>query len=766
VTITHLFKATQATELQTLIPLKYRSKLYVLVGDPKQLPAMVRSKVAKENLYSQSLFQRLLNLGVPMSVLMVQYRMHPKICAFPNAMFYDNMLENGPNVQTDKYNKAFHRSKPFQPFVFCNSTQAEDRNPRSTSSMNRGEAQIACDIVVEFFRRFGDDAVPGGLAVITPYRGQVQLLESMLRSKLRFFLNFFVLFFSIFHFFFPLSSVQSKLVDINTIDECQGCEKDVVIFSCVRSHFGSSIGFMQDVRRLNVGLTRARFCLIMIGNEGLLRQHEVFNELINHAKIQDAFLTEAEVREALKGGPGSKVKRTSSTVPVVPPPQASTRPAVSATKNATSMFIQPKQDAINQELSNFSRKRDRDDILPVRRSAVLPLDLAKRRKDPEEGDEKRIKGKAAAAAPAVGATAARPKDPVKQPAFENPLRKEVVAKMGSAAAPKSKEEIMGRKVRTLKEDGEVAARAAPLRGGEDGRKEAAAKMETTDEKQKKESARVEEGVARPPPPSPKTVFEDKAREEISKRPRTTMEELAEPHVDVLADKSTDPRQKKRDAKTEAPEVPSDSKIARKDVVGSSVEAVRTGILDIPTGLVLMSGQVPWGDPPGMQQAANRQHSSTPCLFHRAGYCRYGDKCTFVHSRSLPDTSLLPTPSVQQQRVFVPHPLVQLPPMIFQPHPVLPSVQVNPPHLPPVESNLDVSGEKAMKEKLRGSSEKLRVSSTSSPEQRRKHLLLDDEEAVEVPDPRFQHGFGPREGVPVLLLPVLFGRILERKDEES
>ncbi len=353
-------EATQATELQTLIPLKYKSKLCVLVGDPKQLPATVISKVAQKSRYDQSLFQRMVTLGVPMQMLNVQYRMHPKICAFPNAMFYDNQLQNGSTVLADKYTKKFHSDLPFSPFLFCNCTSAEEVDKRTFSTMNRGEANLAADVVLEFFRRFGVDAVPGGIAVITPYKRQMEFLRGLLRTR--------------------LSPEESKLVDINTIDGFQGCEKDVVIFSCVRSHSGSQIGFLNDVRRLNVALTRARFSTVVLGNEKLLGQNEVFGELIKHAKIRNVFVEEAKLRlELAKGksgaatGEGVRVKRAAAiSVPVAPPLPRANAPTGDAEKPA--LYILPKGDPINQELMNFNRKRDREDETAVRRSTKPLVD--------------------------------------------------------------------------------------------------------------------------------------------------------------------------------------------------------------------------------------------------------------------------------------------------------------------------------------------------------------------------------------------------------
>lgn len=310
-------EATQATELQALIPLKYRSRMCVLVGDPKQLPATVMSKAAVECSFHQSLFQRLERLGAPVSLLNTQYRMHPLISAFPNAWFYDGKLVDGPRVRVAK---PFHQHDLFVPFLFIDVAGQESRQQGQTSAFNRDEAQLASDLTRALLAAFEAD-VGGGVAVITPYRRQMEALRSMLLPH--------------------LSPVLQQLVDVNTIDGFQGCEKDVVIFSCVRSHSGQSIGFLDDVRRLNVALTRARHSLVVLGNAELLAKHTAFAALIDHARRCDSFMTERDARMLLEAGPRKRLKPEPSQAPPGPSgatPRSSRLKTGPSVRNERSIF--------------------------------------------------------------------------------------------------------------------------------------------------------------------------------------------------------------------------------------------------------------------------------------------------------------------------------------------------------------------------------------------------------------------------------------------
>jgi predicted DNA helicase len=269
-------EATQATELHALIPLKYRSKLCVLVGDPKQLPATVMSRDAAACSFRQSLFQRLQRLGVPVSMLRMQYRMHPAISAFPNAEFYEGQLVDGPKVRV---RKPYHDHPLFGPFLFIDVKGVEERHG-GHSAMNVAEATLTAALTRTLMAQFGAQ-VAGGVAVITPYKRQMHLLTQMIGST--------------------LPSSQKALIEINTIDGFQGCEKDVVLFSCVRSHEGSSIGFLDDVRRLNVAITRARFALVVLGDAQLLSKHPTFASLIGYAQRTGCFTSAIDAERGLSG---------------------------------------------------------------------------------------------------------------------------------------------------------------------------------------------------------------------------------------------------------------------------------------------------------------------------------------------------------------------------------------------------------------------------------------------------------------------------------
>jgi predicted DNA helicase len=263
-------EAAQATELSTIIPLKFNAVHCTLVGDPKQLPATVFSTDAAKKNFDRSLFERLSNAGVPVDLLDVQHRMHPSICEFPSRMFYDGRLQDGPRVASE-CRSEIHDSPPFSPFaffdVFGRHTLTSSSGGASKSLSNDAEATFVKQIIDRLAKISPSLNVVRSVSVISPYRQQVALIRRRLRS-----------------------TVWSEL-EIGTVDGFQGREKDIVILSTVRAHseLSGSVGFLSDVRRLNVAITRARKCLFIVGNAQTLQQNSVWRELIEDTKKRGCY---------------------------------------------------------------------------------------------------------------------------------------------------------------------------------------------------------------------------------------------------------------------------------------------------------------------------------------------------------------------------------------------------------------------------------------------------------------------------------------------
>uniref|UniRef100_A0A7S0WSL5 Helicase ATP-binding domain-containing protein n=1 Tax=Chlamydomonas leiostraca TaxID=1034604 RepID=A0A7S0WSL5_9CHLO len=265
-------EAAQAVEPSTLVPLIMGCKQVYLVGDPVQLPATVISSRAQDAAYDCSMFKRLQGGGYPVKMLDTQYRMHPDISRFPSRQFYGGGLLDGESVHTDTVS-PWHSQRCFGPFAFYDVAGKESVPPNGASIQNKAEANMVLCIYRELVHKFPALRKSASVAVISPYKAQVKLLREAFTAA--------------------LGEEQARLVDVNTIDGFQGREKDICIFSCVRSlrkgKKGGGIGFVADERRINVGLTRARCSLIVVGNARALQYNGHWASLIHDAMTRSSF---------------------------------------------------------------------------------------------------------------------------------------------------------------------------------------------------------------------------------------------------------------------------------------------------------------------------------------------------------------------------------------------------------------------------------------------------------------------------------------------
>ncbi|MGM0436775.1 MAG: IGHMBP2 family helicase [Bacillota bacterium] len=262
-------EATQSTEPGALIPI-VRSNKAILIGDHKQLPPTVLNQKAADAGLKKSLFERLYEIhGDELwSLLQIQYRMHDKIMNFSNHKFYSGRLVSDESVadhtlrdlgvESEK-NRCFTDKAliPDKPIVFIDTSnmEAEERSLSSSNSYdNPVEAEIVLDLVDEA-QKLGVDGED--IAVITPYKDQVDLLNHRCKSE---------------------------KIEINTVDGFQGREKELIVLSLVRSNKRDNIGFLRDLRRMNVSLTRAKRKLIIIGDKDTISSHRLYEDLVNYVK--------------------------------------------------------------------------------------------------------------------------------------------------------------------------------------------------------------------------------------------------------------------------------------------------------------------------------------------------------------------------------------------------------------------------------------------------------------------------------------------------
>ncbi|KAM0946836.1 putative DNA helicase [Dioscorea sansibarensis] len=270
-------EAAQLKECETLIPLQLSGiRQAILIGDECQLPALVKSKVSENALFGRSLFERLTSLGYEKQLLDVQYRMHPSISRFPNANFYDNKISDGPNVIDEKHTRCFLPGPMFSPYSFINVEFGKEASDKSGySKKNWVEAAVISEIISRLFNECKRTAERVSVGVICPYTAQVFAIQDKLDRAYNM------------HDYFS--------VRVNSVDGFQGSEEDIIIFSAVRSNTNGSVGFLSNLQRTNVALTRARHCLWIIGNATTLTSSgTVWSKLVRDANKRGCFFNAQE----------------------------------------------------------------------------------------------------------------------------------------------------------------------------------------------------------------------------------------------------------------------------------------------------------------------------------------------------------------------------------------------------------------------------------------------------------------------------------------
>ncbi|KAL2069142.1 hypothetical protein VTL71DRAFT_15480 [Oculimacula yallundae] len=298
-------EAAQCIELSALIPLKYGATKCILVGDPEQLPPTVLSRSAKSFGYEQSLFVRMQkNHPKDVHLLDTQYRMHPEISSFPSEQFYNSRLIDGPGM--DKLREQpWHASTILGPYRFFDVEGIQTKQTQGHSFINVPELNAALALYARLKADYRNVDFKGKIGIITSYKAQLN------EMKVRFAREY--------------GDAIFEEIEFNTTDAFQGREREIIIFSCVRAKATGGIGFLGDIRRMNVGLTRAKSSLWVLGDSRSLQQGQFWNKLIEDAKARKRY-TSGNVMELLsrptaRGGqpawqpknpPPSEVRPTSS----------------------------------------------------------------------------------------------------------------------------------------------------------------------------------------------------------------------------------------------------------------------------------------------------------------------------------------------------------------------------------------------------------------------------------------------------------------------
>uniref|UniRef100_K3Y587 DNA2/NAM7 helicase-like C-terminal domain-containing protein n=1 Tax=Setaria italica TaxID=4555 RepID=K3Y587_SETIT len=241
-------EAAQLKECEILIPLQLPGlKQAVFIGDEYQLPALVKSKISDNTNFGRSVFERLdmfgSSSGYSKHLLNVQYRMHPEISKFPVATFYDGKISDGPNVTHKNYSKSLK---------------------------NTIEAAAVGRIVQRLFKESVSTGSKASVGVVSPYNAQVRAIQEKLGKT--------------------YSRYDGFSVKVKSVDGFQGAEVDIIIIPTVRSNGAGSVGFVTNLQRTNVALTRAKHCLWIVGNGTTLSSSSsVWQKIIKDAQDRGCF---------------------------------------------------------------------------------------------------------------------------------------------------------------------------------------------------------------------------------------------------------------------------------------------------------------------------------------------------------------------------------------------------------------------------------------------------------------------------------------------
>ena len=252
-------EAAQALEASCWIAIQKADRV-ILAGDHRQLPPTIKSPAALSGGLDKTLMQTICeNKPRCVSMLTIQYRMSDEIMQFPNREFYDGLLQSDPSV---KYRGILDWDTAIE-WVESEENEGETLASDGLSRINPVEAELALQTLHDYIERIGKDRILYerlDIGIISPYKGQVQLLRRMLRKD---------------SYWKPLR----PLISINTVDGFQGQERDIILISMVRHNEQGQVGFLSDLRRMNVAITRARMKLIIIGHSPTLCKHPFYKRL-------------------------------------------------------------------------------------------------------------------------------------------------------------------------------------------------------------------------------------------------------------------------------------------------------------------------------------------------------------------------------------------------------------------------------------------------------------------------------------------------------
>ena len=268
-------EAAQALEAACWIPIRRVSRV-IFAGDHCQLPPTIKSYAALKAGLDKTLMERIVeNKPEVVTLLKMQYRMNEEIMRFSSDWFYGNQVESAPEV---KYRSILDLDIPMS-WIDTSQFDISDNADNQTTPLfreefvgesfgriNKAEAELTLLTLESYFQKIGKQRILDerlDVGIISPYRAQVQYLRRLLKKR---------------EFFKPYRS----LVSVNTVDGFQGQERDIILISLVRANDEGQIGFLRDLRRMNVAITRARMKLIILGDASTMTRHPFYKRLYDY----------------------------------------------------------------------------------------------------------------------------------------------------------------------------------------------------------------------------------------------------------------------------------------------------------------------------------------------------------------------------------------------------------------------------------------------------------------------------------------------------
>ncbi|MCJ8163542.1 AAA domain-containing protein [Pontibacter sp. E15-1] len=281
-------EAAQALEPACWIPIS-RAKRVVLAGDHCQLPPTVKSFEAEKGGLGKTLFEKCIERQPDVAVMLkTQYRMHHHIMAFSNQQFYQGALEAHPSVHDHDLHQFDAQFAPGLAVEFVDTAGCgynEVESPESSSSANPDEANLLLNHLALLLRDYSPtdaDAEPLRIGVIAPYRAQINYLQDRVEHMPQ------------------LHELKLKRqLSIGTVDSFQGQERDVIYISMTRSNEKGEIGFLSDIRRMNVAMTRAKKKLVIVGDSATLSQHPYYADFLAYVESINAYRSAWELTECM-----------------------------------------------------------------------------------------------------------------------------------------------------------------------------------------------------------------------------------------------------------------------------------------------------------------------------------------------------------------------------------------------------------------------------------------------------------------------------------